>query len=133
MFLSSREQFILYLRNLRFRYERFLSLRGFSIYVTLTFFFFIVYCVLLVVHWVVLYLFDIPWESKVSLPWHIVLEMLSPARLLSQTSSSLMGKSLAVMTTLVGIGFLSTLIAYTTTTTTSLIQQFRRGVGQLLF
>ena len=122
---------LLYLKNIRFRYERFLALRGFSIYLTLIFFFMLTYCVLLFIHWVVIYTFDIPWAQKVSLPWHIVLELLSPARVTALHHDSILLKILSIFTTLIGIGFFSTLIAYTTASTTRIIKQFRRGIGSI--
>lgn len=122
---------VLYLKNIRFRYERFLALRGLSIYFTLTLFFILVYFGLLILHWLVLYSFDITWSSHVSLPWHIVLEMLSPARVTGLQHDSMILKVLSIFTTLIGIGFLSTFIAYTTAITTGIIKNFRRGIGSI--
>jgi len=117
------------LRSLRFRYERFLALRGLAIYALLLGAFALVYLLLVGVYSVALSVFDLSWTEPHSLPWHVFLELLSPARISSSAEPTPPFKLLSIITTLIGIGFLSTLIAYSTATTTNLIRSFRRGTG----
>ena len=129
--MSSRSKLSLRNQIWRFRYERFLALRGVSIYLTLSFLFGLSYLILFFVHVSLFWALDFEWHSATSLAWHIFLEMLSPARLISIEDPSWIFKGLSVITTLVGIGFLSTLIAFMTASTTSIIHQFRRGSGPI--
>lgn len=117
------------LRWVMFRYERFLALNGSSIYLLLLVVYFVVYLALLGVHLLVLELSDESWHGRHSVPWHVFLELLSPARVSNSPEPNALFKFLSISTTLIGIGFLSTLIAYTTATTTNVIRNFRRGGG----
>lgn len=114
---------------LHFRYERFLALRGSAIYVLLLMAFGLVYLMLVGLYSVALSLSGEPWQGPMSLPWHVFLELLSPAKISHMLEPSPLFKLLAILTTLIGIGFLSTLIAYTTASTTNIIRRFRRGTG----
>lgn len=115
--------------EIHFRYERFLALRGSAIYVLLLLCFGAVYLMLVGVYSIALSISGETWKEPISLPWHVFLELLSPAKISNISEPSLLFKILAIVTTLVGIGFLSTLIAYTTATTTNIIRRFRRGTG----
>jgi ion channel POLLUX/CASTOR len=119
------------LRRLRFEYERFLALRGSSIYILLLFAFFLVYLALFGLYAFLLKLSGQHWQGEMSLGWHVFLELLSPARLSNSPEPSPLLKLLSIITTLIGIGFLSTLIAYTTATTTNIIRSFRRGLSKV--
>jgi len=112
-----------------FRYERFLALRGSAIYMLLLLSFGGVYLMLVGLYSVALNLSGEPWQEPDTLPWHVFLELLSPAKISNITEPSPLFKLLGILTTLIGVGFLSTLIAYTTATTTNIIRRFRRGTG----
>ena len=117
------------LRWVMFRYERFLALNGSSIYLLLLAAYLAVYLVLLGLHLLALELVGEAWSGRHSVSWHVFLELLSPARVSNSPEPSALFKLLSVCTTLIGIGFLSTLIAYSTATTTNVIRNFRRGGG----
>jgi hypothetical protein len=118
-------------KRARFSYERFLGLRGSSIYILLLGAFFLVYLALFGLYALLLKLSGEVWRNDISLAWHVFLELLSPARLSNSPEPTPLLKLLSVSTTLIGVGFLSTLIAYTTATTTNIIRSFRRGVGRV--
>lgn len=118
--------------KLRFHYERFLAHRGLAIFINLIVVFFIMYVALLGLHEI---LYREAWESSLqpfSLSWHVFLEMLSPARIsgLSRPPFDLL--LLSVLTTFVGVGFYSLLIAYASTKTREMLEFFRNGHGPVI-
>ena len=116
----------------RFYYERFLALRGIAIFINLLGLFFLAFGILLTLH-VIFYHPD--WEDSIghfSLAWHVFLEMLSPARISGLRSPPMSLLSLSVLTTFVGFGFYSLLIAYASTKTQEALEFFRRGLGPVI-
>ena len=118
--------------RLRFHYERFLAHRGFAIFINLVLLFFITYSVLLSLH---LVFYRENWESSLepfSLSWHVFLEMISPARLSALHAPPFDLLFLSVLTTFVGVGFYSLLIAYASTKTREMLEFFRNGLGPVI-
>ncbi len=118
--------------RVQFRYERFLTLRGPAIFLNLLFIFFCAYLLLLSLH---LMLEDERWAQSIgdsSLGWHVFLEMLSPARLNVLISPPPILLILSVLTTFVGFGFYSLLIAYASTKTQETLNFFRSGLGPVI-
>ena len=116
----------------QFRYERFLTLRGPAIFLNLLIIFFCAYLLLLSLHTL---FFDEAWKTslgEVSLGWHVFLEMLSPARLTVLVSPPPSLLILSVLTTFVGFGFYSLLIAYASTKTQETLNFFRSGLGPVI-
>ena len=128
---SPHKQFSLWERA-QFRYERFLTLRGPAIFLNLLFIFFCAYLLLLSLHFVFQ---DEQWAQSLgetSIGWHVFLEMLSPARLSVLTSPPPTLLILSVLTTFVGFGFYSLLIAYASTKTQETLNFFRSGLGPVI-
>ena len=118
--------------QIRFYYERFLALRGIAIFINLLGLFFLAFGILFTLH---LLFYQSTWKESVgefSLAWHVFLEMLSPARISSLQSPPLGLLLLSILTTFVGFGFYSLLIAYASTKTHDALEFFRRGLGPVI-
>ena len=116
----------------QYYYERFITRRSSFIFLNLLVIFLFAYLLLLSLH---LVFYQSSWQASLqgeSLQWHVFLEMLTPARLgvLRAPPWSLL--LLSVITTFVGFGFYSLLIAYVSAKTQETVNLFRSGLGPVI-
>lgn len=118
--------------KLQFYYERFITRRSSFIFLNLLLIFLVAYALLLALHYL---FYQESWSLSLqneSLQWHVFLEMLTPARLGVLHAPPWPLLILSVITTFVGFGFYSLLIAYASAKTQETINLFRSGLGPVI-
>ncbi|MEE2644234.1 MAG: hypothetical protein VYD19_04820 [Myxococcota bacterium] len=127
--MHRRKMMKLDLQRTRFHFERFLTRKGGAVYFALLTLFALPYLLLLLAHKLLIFFELLDWPREYALSWNLFLALLTPSRLLEFKDPSPLLMTLLVLNAAIGITFLSTLIAFLTTSTRRLVERFRRGRG----
>ena len=121
-------------QKLIYKFERFLSKGGSSIFKTLFIIFLSVFGLLIALRYLVLLLFPQLeyFNSFFDHIWVTFLQMTSPGNMNQDSASPAAMKILTILAGFAGVVLLSMLIAFITSALNSVLYEFRKGRGQVL-